>query len=223
MEMAILSQDEQEQEVTQTDAGSACRICIACRKAYEAESLLRFVVSPRLELVFDVKGYAPGRGAYVCANENCFQNALKKRAFNRSFKGSILVDDANLLTSIKENLLHRILENLGLAYCAGQCVVGRTKVQEDRVSDKIKAIVIAYDLSERSVTELDFDELKQTKDVVVLTGPSKNLMGQALGRSLTGVVALLKGRISDRIICDLLRWQFLKNPGERMNEEIFNG
>lgn len=215
MEMAILPEDLHEQEDAQTDERSVLRICIACRKSYEAESLLRFVVSPQLELVFDAKGFAPGRGAYVCANEVCFQNAVKKRAFNRSFKGSILVDYENLKASVRERLLKSILENLGLAFCAGQCVVGRTKVQEDSDRYKMKAIVMACDLSARSVKELDFD-------VMILTGPSKDLMGQSLGRSVTGVVALLKGRISDRIVCDLLRWQFLNKSGEQMNEEISN-
>ena len=223
MKMAISPEDEHEQSETQADERSALRICIACRKTYEAESLLRFVVSPLLELVFDVKGIAPGRGAYVCANAVCFQNAVKKRAFNRSFKGSILVDYENLKASVKERLQKSILENLGLAFCAGQCVVGRTKVQEDSVSDKIKAIVMACDLSTRSLNELDFDEFCLKKNVMLLSGPSKNLIGQSLGRSVTGVVALLKGRISDRIVCDLLRWQFLNNPGEQMNEEISNG
>ncbi len=223
MKMAITPKVEHEQDDTKTSLQSAARICIACRKTYPTESLLRFVVSPRQELVFDVKGYAPGRGAYVCANDLCFQNAVKKRAFSRSFKGSIFVNFEELFTSVKESLLGRILENLGLAYCAGQCVAGRTKVQEMSLSDKIIAFVIASDLSTRSVTELDFDKLKEEKVVVVLTGPFKNLIGQALGRSVTGVVALLKGRISDRIVCDLQRWQFLSNPGEATNEEIFNG
>jgi predicted RNA-binding protein YlxR (DUF448 family) len=217
MKMAILPEVESEAKDAQSDERSVCRICVACRKTYKAESLLRFVISPRHELVFDVKGFAPGRGAYVCANETCFQNAVKKKSFNRSFRGSILVDYKNLKISVKERLQKSILDNLGLAFCAEQCVVGRSKVNEASVGDKIKAIIMACDLSIRSVNELDF------KDVPILTGPFKTLIGQSLGRSVTGVVALLKGRISDRIVCDLLRWQFLSSPGKQMNEEIFNG
>ena len=62
------------------------RSCIVCRKARDKSELIRVVRTPSGEVVLDETGKAAGRGAYVCADGECMQVAIKKRALNRAFK-----------------------------------------------------------------------------------------------------------------------------------------
>ena len=67
------------------------RSCVGCgRKAPQAE-LLRFVASDG-ELVPGAG--RPGRGAYTCRRRSCFERAVSRRAFNRTLRRTLRVDEA---------------------------------------------------------------------------------------------------------------------------------
>lgn len=38
----------------------------------------------------------PGRGAYLCPDPACLEAALRRKAFNRSFRGPVTVGDETL-------------------------------------------------------------------------------------------------------------------------------
>ena len=43
----------------------------------------------------DPEGHAPGRGAYVCASDECYERAIARRAFGRALRiagGQLQVD-----------------------------------------------------------------------------------------------------------------------------------
>lgn len=64
------------------------RMCVACRKMQPKKELMR-IVSSEEGLKIDLKGKAPGRGAYVCKNRECVDKAFKELRFARSFKRGI--------------------------------------------------------------------------------------------------------------------------------------
>ena len=71
------------------------RSCVGCgRKAPQGE-LLRFVAKEG-RLVAGAK--EPGRGAYTCRRLSCFERAVSRRAFNRTLKRNIRVEQE--LTSL---------------------------------------------------------------------------------------------------------------------------
>jgi len=195
-------------ETNEAKGFSACRMCIACRETFVHDKLLRFVRSLEGEIGFDVKNRVPSRAAYVCANGKCLKAAVLKKAFGRAFKKECFVDHNLLFREVKKILIKCVLENLSLAYRAGQCIVGRTKVFKEGTFQNFLALILANDLSLRSLEEIN-EEIKHLPNVNILKGPSKELIGNTFGRDKTGVVALLKGRISDRIMNDLMRWQSL--------------
>ena len=51
--------------------------------------LIRVVKSPEGEISLDFKGKKPGRGAYVCPNEECLRKARKGRALERAFSTQV--------------------------------------------------------------------------------------------------------------------------------------
>ena len=65
------------------------RRCVGCGISYEESMLLRVVRRPDGKTESDPTGKKPGRGAYVCRNLVCLQNARKKKAFERSLSSEI--------------------------------------------------------------------------------------------------------------------------------------
>ncbi len=60
------------------------RQCLGCREMKPKRELVRVVRSPQGEISIDLRGKAPGRGAYVCRNSACLRQALRSRAIERS-------------------------------------------------------------------------------------------------------------------------------------------
>jgi len=59
------------------------RSCIACRRLENWTDLIRTVLLDN-EIKVDLNHRIPGRGAWL--HSKCFQIALERKAFNRSFK-----------------------------------------------------------------------------------------------------------------------------------------
>lgn len=182
------------------------RMCIVCRQVQPVYGLLRFVLDPRGYVVLDYRERLQGRGAYVCLHASCLQKACQKSgAFSRAFKTSVQVDTRVLMADMEDVLKRAIASNLGLAFVAKQCVAGRDQVALAAQKTPIKHMLLATDLSERSVSEVEV-ETPSLRDVPVVRLFSKSVIGDALGRGETGVVGLFKGHITDRIICDVKRY-----------------
>lgn len=59
------------------------RKCIACNTSYPQEELIRFTLQDG-EIVRDQDNRNNGRGLYLCNRKECFDLAVKKKAFNRA-------------------------------------------------------------------------------------------------------------------------------------------
>ena len=65
------------------------RMCVGCHEMKPKRELQRIVRSPEGEVSIDPVGKKPGRGAYVCADVECFRKARKSRALERALECSI--------------------------------------------------------------------------------------------------------------------------------------
>ncbi len=65
------------------------RMCLGCREMRPKAELRRIVKSPEGEIGIDLKGKAPGRGAYICLSEQCLKKARKSRALERALETTI--------------------------------------------------------------------------------------------------------------------------------------
>ena len=68
------------------------RQCIYCAEKKDKKELIRIVRSSEGAYCFDDTGRKNGRGAYLCKNRECFEGALKKHSFDKSFRESIPAD-----------------------------------------------------------------------------------------------------------------------------------
>ncbi len=72
------------------------RKCVGCAQIIERSKLLRIARDRNGRVYADPTGFGEGRGAYVCSGK-CLENALKKRAFERSFRAKISEEDRDKL------------------------------------------------------------------------------------------------------------------------------
>lgn len=77
------------------------RQCMGCRERKPKKELVRVVRSPEGTVSVDLRGKAPGRGAYICPDPECLKKAIRSKALER-----------NLEVEIPEELLQRLTAEL---------------------------------------------------------------------------------------------------------------
>ena len=65
------------------------RTCIGCNRKRPKRELLRVVRHKDGTVTVDESGTGNGRGAYLCRNVSCFDAAVKRKGFARTFKAAI--------------------------------------------------------------------------------------------------------------------------------------
>ena len=68
------------------------RMCVGCRVMHEKLELIRIVKSAEGMVSIDMRGKAPGRGAYICKKNDCLERAMKSRALERALEHRIEPD-----------------------------------------------------------------------------------------------------------------------------------
>lgn len=61
------------------------RMCIGCREMKPKKELIRVVRDPEGNIDLDLKGKAPGRGAYVCPLHACIDKADRTKLLEKTF------------------------------------------------------------------------------------------------------------------------------------------
>lgn len=80
------------------------RRCVGCGERRPKKELIRVVYTKETGAVsVDKKGKAPGRGAYLCPEEDCLSKARKSNALSRTLK-----------ISISDSIYEPILEEINL-------------------------------------------------------------------------------------------------------------
>ena len=77
------------------------RKCTGCNEMKPKKELIRIIVTPEENVEIDTTGKKNGRGAYICAKEECLQLAQKHKGLEKSLKKAI---PANVYDSLKKEL-----------------------------------------------------------------------------------------------------------------------
>ena len=77
------------------------RMCCACRTRKSKAELIKVVKSKTGKFSIPTI-HTEGRGAYVCRDQKCIEIAIKKRAFNRSFKCEVTKNMYEELSTISD-------------------------------------------------------------------------------------------------------------------------
>ena len=184
-----------------TDRSATMRMCAVTRQVRPIDELIRFVVSPKGEVVPDLKRKLPGRGLWVSASHQAVAEAVRRNQFSKGFRRDLRV--APTLAADTEALLVRsVIEALAMAAKAGQIVSGFTKVEDALRQRQAVALLHASDGAADGIRKLDAivrqnaginDESPEFPVVTALTSEQLDL---ALGRSNVIHAALLAGPAS---------------------------
>lgn len=172
-----------------TQNTSSERLCVSCRTSRSPSDLLRIgcvggIACPQ------PKG--TGRGAWVCTKRDCLDD-LSPRSLGRSLKQPVApFDSAEMIEAIHTLAEKRLLETIGLARRQGDLKTG-----VDRVSRSSGVVVVADDLSERSLRNVG-------------SGAQPFMDGAALGRAAgmgwVGAIGFRPGSLADRAAYWLALW-----------------
>lgn len=77
------------------------RMCLGCQQMKPKKELIRIVRDKEGNTSVDFTGKKSGRGAYICRNLECFENARKGRRFEKAFEMKI---DDEIFDSLKQQL-----------------------------------------------------------------------------------------------------------------------
>jgi predicted RNA-binding protein YlxR (DUF448 family) len=185
------------------------RTCIVTRRAAAPAELIRFVVAPDGEVVADLKGRLPGRGAWVTATADAVRQAVERRAFGRAFKAEVKAAP-DLPARIDEALRQDLRQALSLANKAGAAVSGFTKVETAIREGEIAALLHAAEAAEDGRRKLAGALRKRFGDAISAIPVIAELTGEeldlALGRSHVIHAGLVAGAGSGGF---LARWRKL--------------
>ena len=106
--------------------------------------MLRLAFSPDGQVVADIFGKLPGRGAWIEATRSAVEHALKTGAFSRAAKRKITVPDG-FADMIEAGLNARVLGMIGMAKRAGQLESGFENVSSSARTGEMAVRIEASD------------------------------------------------------------------------------
>jgi predicted RNA-binding protein YlxR (DUF448 family) len=184
------------------------RTCIVTRTVRPPSELIRFVVGPSGEVVPDLRGRLPGRGAWVSANAEAVRAAVKRRLFNRAFKGEVKASPG-LADEIDAALRGDLRQALSLANKAGAVVAGFAKV-EGAAESGIAALIHAREAAPDGRRKLAVALRKRIGDAIwgipAIDEFASDELDLALGRVHVIHAALVASAGSDGFV---VRWRRL--------------
>jgi predicted RNA-binding protein YlxR (DUF448 family) len=191
------------------------RMCAVTREVRPIGELIRFVVSPRGEVVPDLKRKLPGRGLWVSASRQTVAEAVRRNQFSKGFKREIRAK-ATLPADTEALLVRSATEALAMAAKAGQVVAGFSKVEGALAQGQAQALIHASDGAADGIRKLDAILRQKHGNIGESPGfpqgfPTVNVLTSAeldlaLGRSNVIHAALLAGPASKTFLsrCQIL-------------------
>lgn len=67
------------------------RTCIACGAKRSKKELVRLALNAQGSVIRDDAGNVPGRGAYVCPSESCWEKVASGKGLSKAFRRAGLV------------------------------------------------------------------------------------------------------------------------------------
>lgn len=89
------------------------RTCVACRAHDAKRALVRVVRLTDGGVVVDETGKQKGRGAYLCCQRACWDQALKRGALNRALRVTLTAEEIAALQAYAAALPETLASNAG--------------------------------------------------------------------------------------------------------------
>ncbi len=172
------------------DTDGPVRQCALTRERYSQDEMIRFVRSPDGVAVPDIRGKLPGRGAWLRAEQDTIERAIKLGTFSRAFKTETKPLE-NLVSMLQHQLAERCIGLIGMAKKSGQAVIGFDQVRAYLRQSEPGWLLEASDGAEDGRNKVHFLAKAIYEDVNVAGALSSAELGMAFGRD--GVIHGLLG------------------------------
>ena len=187
------------------------RTCILTREAAPQDRLIRLALSPGGDVLPDVRGKAPGRGAWIGVDRPSLETALAKGrlrgALARAFKGAPLAIPDDLGERIETALRQTALDRLGLEARAGTLLTGAERIEDSARKGEIHLLLHAADAGEDGRRKLDQAWRVGGQEGQGLVIPAQRpILSLALGRQNVVHIALKDRAAAARVRHALGRW-----------------
>lgn len=192
------------------------RRCILSGERMSPDHLIRLAIGPEGQVLPDVRGKAPGRGAWLGVPKDELETAQAKGklkgALARAYKGESLTIPDDLAERIDTALRREFVDRLGLEARASGLINGFDKIDTAARKGQVKLLLHAADARDDGVRKLDqawrVGEECEGTDLGGLRLPvDREALSMALGKDNVVHIAIIDARAGERVRTLLDRWQ----------------
>jgi hypothetical protein len=193
------------------------RTCILTRRKGTKDKLIRLALGPDGTVAPDVRGRAPGRGAWVGVTRAELDAAngkgSLKPALQRAFKTNALTVPADLGERTEGALRQYALDRLGMEARASNLINGAERVETAARAGQVHLLIHAADASEDGRKRLDQAwRVGGGGPQGVIFPEGRTILSLALGRENVVHVALTDPAAASRVRHALARWLAFTGP-----------
>ncbi len=169
--------------------------------------MIRFVRSPDGDVLADVRGKLPGRGAYCCWNHDCLKQAVARQQFGRAFKQSCRsLSAGELVDQIKAGLLQHMENLIGMARKSTQVISGsRAVIDALDQPERLALVLVAADSTSGHSGKIRNKAASSNVECVEVF--NKTELGRIFGRSEHSVLGLHVGPLAAAFQADLYKYR----------------
>ena len=196
-------------------ADGPVRRCILTGERAAQTHLVRLAIAPDGAVLPDVRGKAPGRGAWLGVDRDQLALAMAKGrlrgALARAFKGAALTVPDDLAERIERGLEAATLDRLGLEARSGTLLTGAEKIDAAARGGTVALLLHAADASDDGRRKRDQAwrvgmAREGSGDAGIVLPVGRERLSVALGRQNAVHAALIDERAAERVMHHLARW-----------------
>jgi uncharacterized protein len=174
------------------------RTCLGCQQSRPKALLIRLVCGSTAELLTDVHGKLPGRGAYICPQRACAEQAVKGARLREAFRHEVTpcpVDE--LVRAMARVMEERALACIRMARKAGRVVSGYTQVSRALRHDPVACLLVAEDTARERRHE--YQGWCANRQIPCRSFLTKARLGELAGRDESSAIGIVDTRFGERL------------------------
>jgi uncharacterized protein len=175
------------------------RTCVGCSQPGAKDQLLRLVCGLNGQVLLDTHGKLPGRGAYLCVQRSCAEQALKKARLREAFRREVTPPSIDeLLRAMASVLAERALGCIHIARKAGRVVSGYTQVRRAMMCEPVACLLVAEDTARERRRE--YEGWCATRQIPCRSFLTKARLGELAGRDESSAIGIMDPGLGERLI-----------------------
>jgi predicted RNA-binding protein YlxR (DUF448 family) len=175
------------------------RTCVGCQQVRQKGQLLRVVCGPTGQLLLDGYGKLPGRGAYICPQRSCAEQAIKGRRWREAFRHEVAACSLDELVRAMASVMEqRALACIRIARKAGRVVSGYTQVSRAVMHAPVACLLVAEDTAPERRRE--YQGRCASRQIPCRSFLTKARLGELAGRDESSALGILEPRLGERLM-----------------------